>query len=451
MTGALSRLPTPALVACCFLAAGCTKERPFPDQPITLICPWSAGGGTDRVSRQVAAQLEREIGVPVNVVNAVGGSGVTGHTRGALARPDGYTITMLTVELNMLHWRGLTALTYRDFAPLALLNCDSAALFVRQDAPYAALGDLEAAARARPDKMKVSGTAHGGVWHVAWAGWLNARGIDADAAAWISINGAGQSLQELMAGGVDVVCCSLPEADALLSGGKVRCLGLMAVERVPEFPQVPTFRELGHEWTLLGWRGMAAPRDTPPERLQVLSAALERVARSDEMATFMRNAGFNLTVEDPTEFASTLAKQDELFHDILQGEAFRQVSAEHFGPMLFPAAIGGLLLLTLGVVVIEVRRERRRYKTVTATTLPRFDRRAILSAVAIPASVVFYLVAEERLGFVLTATVLVGGLLILFRVRTLAAIATAICTSALVYQVFAIGLRVPLPRGIWGW
>ena len=139
---------------------------------------------------------------------------------------------MLTVELNILHWRGLTELTYRDYAPLALINCDSAALFVRHDASFATLADLETAVRTRPGAYKVSGTAHGGVWHIAWAGWLNTRGIDASAAPWISINGAGQSLQELMAGGVDVVCCSLPEADALLSAGKVRCLGVMADERV---------------------------------------------------------------------------------------------------------------------------------------------------------------------------------------------------------------------------
>jgi tripartite-type tricarboxylate transporter receptor subunit TctC len=455
-------------------AAGCIEQRPFPDQPVTLICPWSAGGGTDRVSRQVAAQLERELGVPVNVVNAVGGSGVTGHTRGALARPDGYTVTMLTVELNMLHWRGLTELTHRDFAPLAMLNCDGAALFVRGDSPYGALGDLENAVRAEPGKLKVSGTAHGGVWHVAWAGWLNLRGLDAAATSWISINGAGQSLQELAAGGVDVVCCSLPEADALLAGGKIRCLGVMTDRRVPEFPHVPTFREQGHAWSLVGWRGLGAPRETPPERLAVLAAALDRVARSEEMTAFMRNAGFNLTLEGPEQFAATLSSQDELFRGLLQSEGFRSVSAEHFGPMIFPSLVGGLLLLTLVVVVCEVRRERSRPAAACApasantatssagvsdavttgiTTNPggALDRRSLRRVAAVPAAVVFYLAAEEPLGFVLTSAALVGGLLLVFRVRLPTALLTAACMSVAVYQVFAVWLRVPLPRGLFGW
>jgi tripartite-type tricarboxylate transporter receptor subunit TctC len=435
------------------LAVGCAKETSFPDQPITLICPWSAGGGTDRVSRQVAAQLERELKVPVNVINATGGSGVTGHTRGALARPDGYTLTMLTVELNMLHWRGLTTVNYRDFAPLVLLNRDSAALFVRKDSPFATLDDLEKAIRAQPRKLKASGTAHGGIWHVALAGWLDARGLDALAATWISINGAGPSLQELLASGVDVVCCSLPEADALLAGGQVRSLGVMAEARVPGFEPVPTFREQGHAWALAGWRGVAAPKDTPPERLTVLAAALERVARSEELGAFMRSAGFNLSVEGPGQFAATLAQQDELFRGILTGEAFRQVSAEHFGPMIFPSVIGALLLIALFIVVGEFRSERGhpgRRAGGTPALRPE-GARHLRPALAVLAAVVFYLLAAEALGFLLTATVLLGGVLLLFRVRPWMAVAIAVTASVVLYQVFAVMLRVPLPRGLLGW
>ena len=74
------------------LHVGCSGEERFPDRPIMLICPWSAGGGTDTVSRKVAAMLEQELGVPVNVVNATGGSGVTGHTRGALGYAPPWSI-----------------------------------------------------------------------------------------------------------------------------------------------------------------------------------------------------------------------------------------------------------------------------------------------------------------------------------------------------------------------
>src|SRR5690554_6349909 len=95
-----SKFPNCFLLLCLagvFAACG-GQDVEFPDRPVMLICPWAAGGGTDRVARQVAVGLEQELGVPVNVVNATGASGVTGHTRGALARPDGYTITLATAE-----------------------------------------------------------------------------------------------------------------------------------------------------------------------------------------------------------------------------------------------------------------------------------------------------------------------------------------------------------------
>ena len=432
----------PIAMALLLNLAGCGREGQFPDQPITLICPWSAGGGTDRVSRQVAAQLEEKLGVPVNVINATGGSGVTGHTRGARARPDGYTLTMVTVELNMLHWRGLTSVSYRDFAPLELLNRDSAALLVRSDSPYMALDDLQSAIAADPGRLKASGTAFGGIWHVALAGWLNSRGLDPTAAIWISINGAGPSLQELNAGGVDFVCCSLPEADAMLAGKQVRCLGVMADARVPGFEDVPTFDEQGHDWSIAGWRGIAAPRETPPQRLKGLAEALDHIAHSDELVTFMGNAGFNLSREGPEEFAETLASQDELFRDVLTGPAFTALSGEHFGPMIFPAVIAALLALTLGTVVWQTRREAAPQAE---------DAPSMKPAVRVIVAAVFYLLAAESLGFVLTAAMMVVGLLACFRVRLPLALGLGALLSVAVYQIFAIGLRVPLPRGLLGW
>ena len=242
-----------ALALC---VSGCESREQYPSRPMVLLCPWSPGGGTDRVCRQVAFQLERELKVPVNVVNATGGGGVTGHTRGAVARPDGYTLTMATVELNMLHWRGMTGISYEDFEPLVLLNRDDAAVFVRQDAPWGTVAELEAAIRERPRALKASGTARGGIWHIALAGWLATRDMESDAVTWISINGAAPSLQELMAKGVDIVCCSIPEAQSLLDGGQVRCLGVMADARLPGAPEVPTFRQAEIDWSLGGWRGL---------------------------------------------------------------------------------------------------------------------------------------------------------------------------------------------------
>jgi tripartite-type tricarboxylate transporter receptor subunit TctC len=91
---------------------------------MTMIVPWGAGGGTDATARIVASILERELGQPVNVVNRTGGSGVVGHTAIATAPPDGHTIGMITVEITMMHWQGLTDLKPGSYTPLALMNED---------------------------------------------------------------------------------------------------------------------------------------------------------------------------------------------------------------------------------------------------------------------------------------------------------------------------------------
>ena len=105
----------------------------YPERPITLIVPWGAGGGTDAVARFFGAYLEKDLGQPVNVVNRTGGNGVVGHSAIAQAPPDGYTIGMITVEITMLHWQGLTELGPASYTPLALVNADPAGFQVRAD------------------------------------------------------------------------------------------------------------------------------------------------------------------------------------------------------------------------------------------------------------------------------------------------------------------------------
>ncbi len=426
------------------LLAGCSRRDSYPSRPIVLICPWAAGGGTDRVSRQVAVLLEQEIGVPVNVINATGGSGVTGHTRGALARPDGYTMTMITVELNMLHWRGLTNISYHQFQPLLQLNRDDAALFVRADAPWSSLADLERAIREQPRTLKASGTAQGGIWHVSVAGWLDAIGLRADDVTWISINGAGPSLQELLSGGIAMVCCSLPEAQTLLEAGEVRCLGVMADRRVPAFPNVPTFREQQYNWSIGGWRGLALPPGVPADRFQALLAALERVVRGEAYRQFMDTNGFNSSILEPAEFAASLADDDAKFREILTSDAFQSVRTARYGPYVFPTLLG--LALGLVFLVILIRGGWKRSEGEPRTNAVAFRRIAMVIG-----WIILFLLLLDVVGYVITGTLLLLAMLLFLRVRWPLALALSLLIVPLSYQVFAVGLRVPLPWGWLGW
>jgi tripartite-type tricarboxylate transporter receptor subunit TctC len=434
------------IIAACALALllmGCQRGSEFPNRPITLICPWSPGGGTDLVSRHIASLLEQELKTPVSVINATGGAGVTGHTRGAIARPDGYTITMITVELSMMHWQGLTSISHQDFRPVVLLNRDAAALFVRAEAPWKSMSDLAAHVRSSASPLKSSGTARGGIWHMALAGWLEKSGLGATNAIWISINGAAPSLQELMAGGVDVVCCSLPEAKALLEGGRIRCLGVMSDDRIGEFPEVATFREQGIEWSSGGWRGLAVPKGTPEPEFRKLAEALGRIVRSEEYRSFMKRTGFNWSYEPPEVFGKSLEQADASFGELLRSPAFASMRGGQVGPMFFPGLLS-VLFVVIGIALWITRLPRE-------GAVSRMDGRAWLRMAEVVGWVAAYMALAEWLGFVVTVGLLLGALLWRYGSRLPLAMGISFGLAMTLYQLFAVMLRVSLPQGWVGW
>ena len=433
---------------------GCGSRGTYPDRPITLICPWAAGGGTDRVSRQMAVFLEKELAVPINVVNATGGAGVTGHSRGLRARPDGYTLTMMTVEINMLHWRKLTNISWNESTPLMSINEDAAALFVRSEAPWQNLSDLAAEVRKQPGRLQASGTSTGGIWHLALAGWLTATGMEVSDVKWIPMNGAGPSLQELASGGLDIVSCSLPEARTLYKGGIVRCLGVMSAERVPGYEEVPTFAEQGTDWIMSGWRGLGVPKDTPPEVAEKLVQAIGRIVNGDTVLNnktfpeFMALEGFNNASRLPAEFRRFLDDLDGKFGKILTSEEFSSVASAPISPMAFPLLLFALLaglLVALAVQRFVTRNEPKEL----ARTGP--SKTALVNASLVVGAVLFYLRFADSLGFVLTSAVVFFVLAWRLGSRLWASAIVTVLFVPAVYQVFAHFLRVPLPRGILGW
>jgi len=433
------------VVLCLFVLAfsGCARKGSYPNRPIIFICPWAAGGGTDRICRQLAFLLEQELNVPVNVVNATGGGGVTGHSRGARARPDGYTITMVTVELNMLHWRGLTSISHQDFQPIMMVNQDAAALFVRTESEWNTLRELEQAIRANPGKLKASGTAFGGIWHVGLMGWLTKVGLQASDVTWIAMGGSAPSLQELMAGGLDIVVCSLPEAQALLNADRVRCLGVMADRRVPAFPDVFTFRELGVDWQIYSYRGIALPLGVPESRAQILEDAVARATTNNGYLEYLENTGAGAASVPREEFVRFLAKTDKTFGDIFTGPSFKGFQHK-YGPMLFPAVLSGLLAVCL-VACLGSRSLQR------ISERHEIPKAFMLDISILIVCVILYILTAEVLGFIISSAVILLMLFWRMRVKWTVAVSVTILMATLVYQIFAVGLHVPLPRGLFGW
>jgi tripartite-type tricarboxylate transporter receptor subunit TctC len=283
----------------------------YPGRPITLIVPWGAGGGTDATARILARLMAKDLGVPVDVVNRTGGSGVIGHSAIATATADGYTLGVITTEIGMMHWEGLTELTYKDYTALALYNADPASLQVRADSKWRTAQDVLAAIKADPGRYKGSGTGQRGVWHLALAGMLQAAGIAPDAVPWVPSQGVALGLGDLVAGRVDIVPCSVPEAQALLEAGRVKSLAVMSDERNPAFPEVPPLKEAtGLGWKAVAWRGIAGPRGLPDEVTQKLVPLLKKISDSQEFRDFMAERGFGVTWRDSQGFEQWMAESD---------------------------------------------------------------------------------------------------------------------------------------------
>ena len=283
----------------------------FPTRPIQFICPWGAGGGTDRVARMLAILLEKDLGQPVTVVNRTGGGGAVGHTAGATATPDGHTLTIVTVEIIMMHWMGLAKVDYRDFKPVGLVNVDPAGVNVRADAPWKTVRELLDYAKANPGKLKATGTGKGGIWDLARAGMLKAAGIPTDAIPWVPSEGAAPGLAELVAGGVQVVTCSLPEARSMIEAKKVRALAIMGDKRSEIFPDVPTLKEQGIPYSIGTWRGVGVPKGTPDEIVKILERSLEKAVASTEYKDFMAKNGFGILWKPSAEYGKFMAEGDK--------------------------------------------------------------------------------------------------------------------------------------------
>jgi len=433
------------LIICCSLA-GCESESRFPDRPITFVCPWAPGGGTDQVSRQMAFYLEQELGVPCTVINATGGQGVTGHRRSLTARPDGYTIGTITFELNTLHHQGLTTLTYEDMIPLISVNEDAAAIWVSADADWNSLGDLVEFIQQHPKKLSASGTATGGAWHLAFAGWLQAAGLPTDSVKWIPKGGADPSIQELLSGGIDLVCCSLPEAKAAYDRGDLKSLGVMAEGPVPGFEEIPTMKQQGYDWVLVGWRGFAVPKGTPPDRVHVLRQAMEEIVKGNVKAGgntfpgFMQQQGFNNHWRKSDDFRRFLAQNDEALGALLHSDAFRSLAKGAVGPYDFPKLLGGVLCVLIAIQVFVVYQGQSSER-----------RDSVINVAAGLAAVVAYLLLAETVGFVILAGVILFLLLWRLGTKPVTSLVITVLLVPCIYQLFAVILRVPLPRGWWGW
>lgn len=308
--------PTPAASAPTSAPAAAPTSAPakkvdFPEKgkAITLIVPFSAGGASDVSARTLAPYLEKELGVPIAVVNKAAGMTQQANTDLATAKPDGYTIGIIdipSVNVTYLMPERGAVYTQKSFIPLWMYEYRSPGWAVKTDSPFKTLKDMIDAAKAKPDTIKVGDSGLHNPWHLATLAASKAAGISVVS---VHFDGGGANTTALLGGHIDVSTQSLYNAASAIKNGQMRMLAIMSGERDKYLPDIPTFKELGYNVTFQTWYPVCVPAGTPKEVTDILTSALKKAGTNPD---FVKKAEQNQATLAPP---MTQAEIEKLWSD----------------------------------------------------------------------------------------------------------------------------------------
>ncbi len=288
-----------------------SAEDVYPSRNVTMIVPFPAGGQADLAARPIAAALERILGKPVIVDNrAGGGGGSVGNAQAARAAPDGYTLLMTLSSLAVLPeadrlFDRPVSYEVSQFAPIARVLADPTLLAVPAASPWRTLGDFVDDARKRPGEITYGSSGPYGTLHVAMEMFASSAGIKL---LHVPFRGAGPALTALLGGTVQAMAGAPGTLKPQVEDGKLRVLANWGAERIPSFPDVPTFIELGYrDVEMYIWAGLFGQCALPAPVMARLREAMAQAATSPEVVRTFEAVGSVVAYQDAPEFAKFMA------------------------------------------------------------------------------------------------------------------------------------------------
>lgn len=283
-----------ALLAAVLTAAGPApaQETWKPTRPITLIAPNAPGGTSDRTARELQRIFQKHqlIEVPVNVVNRPGGNGTIALNQLNSQAGDGHILLIMTSAVISNHITGLTAFSYADFSPVALLLGDNYGVNVRAGSTIRSARELLDRAKKDPEGLAFGVSSVGGTNHTSLVAALKKSGVDMRRAKIASFQGGGQISLQLLGGHVEAINTGLSNMADHLVQGKMRTLVISGPRRMrAPFADVPTWKEVGVDVTLLGWRGILAAKGITPAQVAYWDNVFRRLAQTEDWKTDLYN------------------------------------------------------------------------------------------------------------------------------------------------------------------
>ncbi len=280
----------------------------YPSGDVRVIIPWAAGGFTDMMVRPMVDWLENYFGNNFVVDNVAGGVGVIGSRTIENATPDGYTIGTTSLSTITARLTSPVPPDMNNVETIAHIFSIPAALTVKADSQWETLEDFLDYARENPGFITVSNSGVGASVHIYAVAFEQVADIQL---VHVPYSGGGPATTALVGGHVNATFNSLPDVADQANAGALRILAIATEERNENFPDVPTFKELGYDYVIGNYTGFVAPRGMAQEQIAILEAAIEEMVADPDMRKFMIDNGYAPEFHNSERFREILQDTEE--------------------------------------------------------------------------------------------------------------------------------------------
>jgi len=296
------------LVFAIMLSAAGTVFAAYPERTVKIIIPWSVGGMTDVLTRPIAKWLEDYFDVPFVVENKPGGSGIIGSLLIENAVADGYVFGTTSMSTVSAQYVSPVYPKMENVEPLAQAITIPATVTVNADSPWKTLEEYVSYAKANPGKIKNSNSGIGASAHISSIVFEDKAGVELNHIPYVAY---AEAVVALLGGHVDSTNIPLPDVAPHIEAGKLRMLAIASNERHPDFPDVPTLKELGIDMVMGNYSGFVAPKGITKEQIKVLEEGIGKALQDPEIRSFLIGAGFQPVYLNAEEFAKKIKDTED--------------------------------------------------------------------------------------------------------------------------------------------
>lgn len=286
----------------------------YPTKPINLIVPYASGGSTDMVARTLAKVAPKHFPVPIVVINAAGGAGITGRVQVVGARPDGYTLLFgygSGEDLVTPHTMKPPYDQFKDILPVAQITIASLVIVVPSSNPAKTLKEFVEWAKNQKREITGAVSTKGASVDITMQALMKVAGVKAKT---IPFRGGAESVTTVLGGHTDFAGQVPAEVLSHVKAGRLRILAVCLPERDPSIPDIPTFIEQGFNVTTMGAiRGIGAPKGTPDAVINYLESSFKKVTQEPEFATMMKEIAHPLLFRDRNTFMKNMQNGFETY------------------------------------------------------------------------------------------------------------------------------------------